>query len=87
MINQQSAMQNTIEFVNSLGDVIFRTADGSYVLAQQIDAKPLSAMQVLDGALDTIGIEAATDPTTGATYEFFITAYGLSRDAAFDGFV
>ncbi|QOQ81348.1 MULTISPECIES: hypothetical protein [Comamonas] len=87
MINQQSAMQNTIEFVNSLGDVIFRTGDGSYVLAQQIDAKPLSATQVLDGALDTIGIEAATDPATGATYEFFIAAYGLSRDAAFDGFV
>ena len=87
MINQQSAMQNTIEFVNSLGDVIFRTTDGSYVLAQQIDTKPLSPTQVLDGALDTLGIETATDPTTGATYEFFIAAYGLSRDAAFDGFV
>ena len=79
-------MQNTIDFVNSLGDVILHAADGSYVLAQQIDAKPLRVAQVLDGALDTIGIEAATDPTTGIRYEFFIAAYGLSRDAAFNGF-
>jgi hypothetical protein len=79
-------MQNTIEFVNSLGDVILRAADGSYVLAQQIDAKPLRAAQVLEGDLSTIGIEAAIDPDTGASYEFFIAAYGLSRDAALDGF-
>jgi hypothetical protein len=79
-------MQNTIEFVNSLGDVILRADDGSYVLAQQIDAKPLRVMQALEGALDTIGIEVATDPATGVAYEFFIAAYGLSREAAFDDF-
>lgn len=79
-------MQNTIEYVNSLGDVILRTADGSYVLAQQIDAKPLRAAQVLEGVLNTVGIEVATDTENGTAYEFFIAAYGLSRDAAFDGF-
>ena len=80
-------MQNTIEFVNSLGDVILFAEDGSYVLAQQIDAKPLKTAQVLEGALNTIGIEAASDPQTGLSYDFFIAAYGLSREAAFDGFI
>ncbi|MFE1573952.1 hypothetical protein ACFIQG_19360 [Comamonas odontotermitis] len=79
-------MQNTIEFVNTLGDVVLRAGDGSYVLAQQIDAKPLKVAQILEGALDTIGIEVATDPETGTSYEFFIAAYGLSRDSALDGF-
>ena len=79
-------MHHTIEFVNALGDVILRSADGSYVLAQQIDAKPLKTEQVLEGALATIGVELATDPQTGTTYEFFIVAYALSREAAFDGF-
>jgi len=75
-------MRNTVENVNRQGAVVLRAGDGSYVLAQQIDAKPLRAAQILEGALDTVGIAAATDPDTGATYEFFIAAYGLSRDAA-----
>ena len=80
-------MQNTIEFVNALGDVILLAEDGSYVLAQQIDAKPLKTGQVLEGTLNTIGIESASDPQSGITYEFFIAAYALSREAAFDGFI
>lgn len=79
-------MQNTVEAVNSHGDVVLRTAEGHYVLVQQLDAKPLRTAQVLVGALDTIGIEVATDPETGAAYDFFIVAYGLSREAALEGF-
>lgn len=75
-------MRNVIEAVTSKGDVVFRAPDGSYVVAQQIDAKPLKPAQVLEGALDNIGIESAWDPSTGTTYEFFIAAYGLSREGA-----
>ena len=75
-------MQNVVEAVGPRGCLVLRAADGSYVLAQQIDAKPLRVAQVLCGALDTIGIDSATDPDTGANYDFFIEAYGLSREAA-----
>lgn len=75
-------MQNVIEAVTPKGDVVFRAPDGSYVVAQQIDAKPLKQAQVLEGALDNVGIESAWDPSTGETYEFFIAAYGLSREGA-----
>ena len=76
------AMQNVIEAVTPKGNVVFRAPDGSYVVAQQIDAKPLRQAQVLEGALDNIGVENARDPATGTTYEFFIAAYGLSREGA-----
>jgi hypothetical protein len=76
-------MQNVIEAVTSQGDVIFRVVDGGYIVAQQIDAKPLKPAQILEGTLETIGIESATDPATGLTYEFFIAGYGLSREGAF----
>ena len=75
-------MQNVIEAVTPKGDVVFRASDGSYVVAQQIDAKPLKREPILAGALNNIGIESARDPATGATYEFFIAAYGLSREGA-----
>lgn len=77
-------MHNTIEMLNTHGDVVLRTAEGHYVLTQQIDAQPLHMGQVLEGMLETIGIEPATDPQTGVVYEFFIAAYGLSREAALD---
>ena len=76
-------MQNVVEAVTPKGDVVFRVPDGSYVVAQQIDAKPLRREQILEGALDNIGIESARDPATGAVYEFFIAGYGLSREGAF----
>ena len=75
-------MQNVVEAVTPKGDVVLRVPDGSYVVAQQIDAKPLKREQILEGALNNIGIESARDPATGATYEFFIAAYGLSREGA-----
>jgi hypothetical protein len=77
--------QNTIETVNQGGTVVLRASDGSYVLAQQIDAKPLRAAQVLEGELDGVGVSSASDPETGVVYEFFVEAYGLSRDAALAG--
>lgn len=74
--------QNVVEVIGPRGGLVLRAADGSYVLAQQIDAKPLRVKQVLHGALDAFGMDSATDPDTGATYDFFIEAYGLSREAA-----
>ena len=77
-------MRNTIEIVNSRGDVVLRVDDGSYVLAQQMEAQPLRKEQVLEGSLNAFGIEIARDVDTGATYEFFIAAYDLSHDAALE---
>lgn len=73
----------TIENVNpQSGDVVLRAADDNYVMAQQIDAKPLRVGQVLVGVVETVGIETIADRDNGTTYEFFIEAYGLSREAA-----
>lgn len=74
--------QRIVEVLSPRGGVILRAADGSYVLVQQIDAKPLRVTQILTGALDCFGVDCAIDPDTGVTYEFFVDAYGLSRDAA-----
>lgn len=77
--------QATVEVVNPRsGGLVLRAEDGSYVLAQQIDAKPLRVAQILTGAVDAFGVEPLTDPDTGITYEFFVEAYGLSREAALD---
>lgn len=72
---------NTVEFVSPKGGVALRAADGSYLLAQQIDAQPLRLAQLLDGELAAFGIGQASDPATGARYEFFVEAWGLSREA------
>ncbi|MEQ1935939.1 MAG: hypothetical protein ABL962_18950, partial [Fimbriimonadaceae bacterium] len=63
---------------------VLHADDGSYVLAQQLDAKPLRVAQILRGSVDTVGVETATDPDTGVAYKFFIEAYGLSREAALE---
>lgn len=77
--------QAIVEIMNPRsGGLVLRAADGSYVLAQQVDAKPLRVAQVLTGGMDAMGVEIFTDPDTGTTYDFFIEAYGLSRDAALD---
>jgi hypothetical protein len=76
--------RNTVDTINSQGAVVLRAGDGSYVLAQQIDVKPLKAEQVLEGTLAYFGVNTVTDLETGAVYEFFVEAYGLSRDAALE---
>lgn len=75
--------QAIVELINPRsGGLILHAADGSYVLAQQIDVKPLRVAQVLSGEADNVGMEIFTDPQSGIRYDFFIEAYGLSRDAA-----
>ncbi len=76
--------RNIVDTVDPRGAVVLRAADGSYVLAQQVDAKQLRAAQVLEGAMEDVGISNVIDPETGAVYEFFVEAYGLSRDAALE---
>lgn len=74
--------QGTVEFANpSTGGVALRTADGSYVLAEQLDAKPLQLGQQLSGRMDNIGTELFADEKSGEIYGVFIQAYGLSFDA------
>ncbi len=77
--------QVTVEIVNPhSGGVVLRADDDNYVLAQQIDAKPLRPAQILTGSLDLVGVETMADLATGITYDFFIEAYGLSRAAALE---
>lgn len=81
-MSSSSGIRNKVESVDPHGEVVLRSEDGTYVLAQQIDAKPLSHDQVLEGLSEEIGVSRANDPITGAVYEFFVEAYGLSREAA-----
>lgn len=74
--------RGTVEFSNSsTGGVGLRAQDGSYVLAEQLDAKPLQVGQVLVGRMDSVGAESLNDSLSNEIYEVFIQAYGLSLDA------
>lgn len=78
--------QATVEIVDpATGGVVLRTADGGHVLAEQLDAQPLRAGQVLSGHWDGVGLETTVDRQTGATYGFFVQAYGLSLEGARQG--
>jgi hypothetical protein len=58
-----------------------RVADGSYVLAEQLDARLLRIGASLSGELDSVGVETLTDTGTSEPTSVFILAYGLSREA------
>lgn len=58
-----------------------QVGEGSYLLAEQLDAQPMVVGGTLSGPMDTIGIETLTDTGTGMEYSVFILAYGLSREA------
>jgi hypothetical protein len=74
--------QGTVEFANGpMGRLALRVADGSYVLAEQLDVQPLRAGQELSGEMDTVGTEVLTDRHAPLKYTVFIVAYGLSREA------
>lgn len=55
--------------------------EDSYVLAQQIDARPLNAGQMLAGEMDCVGMETFLDTRTQDPFEVFVEAYGLSAEA------
>lgn len=53
----------------------------SFVLAQQIDARPLSTGQTLAGEMDCVGMETLVDARTQDVFQVFVEAYGLSAEA------
>ena len=73
----------TVVLMNeSTGGIAFQVPDGSYVLAEQIDAKRLRVGQQLLGQLDSMGIERLSDQESRDVYGFFVQAWGLTFDAA-----
>jgi hypothetical protein len=72
----------TVEFANApMGRLAQRVMDGSYLLAEQLDAQPLRAGQELFGEMEAIGTEILTDRQSSIKYTVFIVAYGLSLEA------
>ncbi|NVD97673.1 hypothetical protein [Massilia sp. BJB1822] len=65
----------------SIGRLALRVADGSYVLAEQLDTQPLRTGQELSGEMAVVGMETFTDRQSAARYGVFVVAYGLSREA------
>lgn len=63
------------------GGVAFLRPDGSYVLAEQLDAKPLIIGQKLSGHMDSVGVEQLTDVESRDVYGIFVQAYGLALSA------
>jgi len=64
----------------STGRLGLRLADGSHVLAEQLDVQPLHAGDEFYGWMDTLGVEALT-ADSGSSVSVFVLAYGLSREA------
>jgi hypothetical protein len=56
-------------------------SEDSFVLAQQMDARPLNAGQMLAGEMDSVGMETFVDARTQEHFEVFVEAYGLSAEA------
>ena len=65
----------------STGGIALKHEDGSYVLAEQLGAKPLQVGQRLVGCIASIGIERLTDQQSGEDYAIFVQAYGLALEA------
>jgi len=63
------------------GRLGLQVADGSYLLAEQLDVQPLRVGVSLSGQMEALGIETLTDAHAHAAYSVFILAYGLSLEA------
>lgn len=68
----------------SSGRVAIRVGDGSYVLAEQLDAKPLEVGRRLSGRMNSVGIEDLVDLQSGNSHAVFVQAYGCSYEAVRD---
>ena len=64
----------------STGRFGLRLADGSHVLAEQLDVQPLHAGDELYGWMDALGVETLT-AASGSGVNVLVLAYGLSREA------
>lgn len=74
--------QGTVTLIDTqTGRFALRLEDGSYVLAEQLDARPLQLGQPLAGEMAVVGTESFTEVGTDARYGAFVLAYGLSREA------
>lgn len=63
------------------GGLAIRIADGSYVLAEQLDAAPLEVGRQVSGRMDSIGVEDWVDVQSGSSIAVFVKAYGCSYEA------
>lgn len=75
--------QATVIAINPQTGLLGLQLDGqdSFVLAQQIDARPLNTGQTLAGEMDCVGMETFVDARTRDPFEVFVEAYGLSAEA------
>ena len=64
----------------STGRFGMRLADGSHVLAEQLDVQPLHEGDEFYGWMDALGVEALT-AASGTCVSVFVLAHGLSREA------
>ncbi|MDY0963569.1 hypothetical protein [Massilia sp. CFBP9026] len=64
----------------STGRFGMRLADGSHVLAEQLDVQPLHEGDEFYGWMDALGVEALT-AASGNGVSVFVLAHGLSREA------
>lgn len=77
--------QGVVAFVGpSKAGVAIRVADGSYVLAEQMDARPLEVGQRLSGRMNSVGIEELIDAQSGDRCTVFVQAFGCSYEAVRD---
>lgn len=58
-----------------------RVQDGTYLLAEQLDARPLRLGVSLSGQMDAMGVETLSDDYAADKYQVFILAYDLSLEA------
>jgi hypothetical protein len=58
-----------------------RVQDGTYLLAEQLDARPLRLGVSLSGQMDAMGVETLSDGYAADKYQVFILAYDLSLEA------
>lgn len=63
------------------GKLAVQRSDGSFVLAELLDAQPLHPGQTLQGSMQEFGPETWVDVGTQQGYEVFVQAWDLSQSA------
>lgn len=63
------------------GKLAVQRSDGSFVLAELLDAHNLRTGQTLEGSMQEFGPETWVDVGTQQSYEVFVQAWDLSQSA------
>lgn len=78
LMSQQATV---VAFKKSSGRIALRSADGSFVLAEQTDAKPMAEGLSLEGNMSEFGPEVWSDARGQTQYEVFVLGWDLSAEA------